>query len=385
MDALRGKIADSMGPLVESCARRFQASGEPLEDLVQEGYLGLLSALEHWDPARGVKFSTYSVHFIGGSIRHFLRDRCRPIREPARVHAMARRVDEVTVELAQSLARVPRADEVAAVLAVTEEEVGEAMESRGRQRAASIESDDEGLGIDAPDEGLPVARLVEDRVLLERALSVLKPREQEVIYECYFRDLSQVEVARKIGVSANYVSVTLRRATDRLRRVCLEAEVRDSDRQREGRLVDSETGLYDRAQVHARIVEGVSRSARESEAFGVVAVRLCGMPESGRGRSAVLSACGRSLRKAIRRSDIGGRWSEDVLVALLPGTGETSSVVATRLEGTLRSAAWEAGFRVVPACATWWYPEHGAHAEDLEERLDAFGAVLADSLLAEAV
>ncbi|MFM7322513.1 MAG: sigma-70 family RNA polymerase sigma factor, partial [Armatimonadota bacterium] len=292
LDELRGKIADAMGPLVESCARRFQASGEPVEDLVQEGFLGLLSALEHWDPARGVKFSTYAVHFIGGSIRHFLRDRCRPIREPARVHAMARRVEEVTVELTQSLDRAPRADEVAAVLAVTEEEVGEAIGSRGRRHAASIESDDEGLGIDAPDDGLPVARLVEDRVILERALAVLKPREQEVIYECYFRDLSQVEVAKKIGVSANYVSVTLRRATDRLRRVCMESEIRDSESRREGRLVDPETGLYDRGQVHARIVEGVSRAARESEPFGLVAVRLCGMPESGRGRAAVLAACG---------------------------------------------------------------------------------------------
>ncbi|MFM7320383.1 MAG: hypothetical protein ACKO5K_02515, partial [Armatimonadota bacterium] len=112
---------------------------------------------------------------------------------------------------------------------------------------------------------------------------------------------------------------------------------------------------------------------------------LCGMPESGRGRSAVLAACGRSLRKAIRRSDIGGRWSEDVLVALLPATGETSSVVSNRLEGTVRSAAWEAGFRVVPACATWWHPEHGAHTAELEERIDAFAAMLPEVLLAEAV
>jgi len=374
LDTLRGRIADAMHPLVESCARRFQASGEPVEDLVQEGYLGLLSALDHWDPSRGVKFSTYSVHFISGSIRHFLRDRCRPIREPARVHAMARRVEEASVELAQNLDRAPRADELAAVLDVTEEEVGEAIGSRGRQRAASIETDEDGLGIDAPDDALPISRLVEDRVLLERALAVLKPREQEVIYECYFRDLSQVEVAKKIGVSANYVSVTLRRATDRLRRVCMESEIRDPAWQREGRLVDSETGLYDRAQVHARIVEGVSRAARDSELFGLVAVRLGGMPESVRGRSAVLSACGRSLRKAIRRSDIGGRWSEDVLVALLPGTGETSAVVANRLEGTLRCAAWDAGFRVVPHCATWWHPEHGPHAADLERLLDGFAS-----------
>lgn len=366
LETLRGQIAESFSPLVESVARGFLAAGEPLEDLVQEGYLGLLAALEHWDPSRKVKFSTYAVHFIAGTIRHFLRDRCRPIREPARVHAMARKIERTSASLVHALERTPRPDEIAAELEVPEDLVDEVLAARGRsQMVAYAETDTTG---EAPDESSPLQNLVEDKVLLERALSFLKVREQQVLYEFYYRDLSQVEIARKIGVSANYVSVTLRRGTERLRKLFLEAEVRE--RGHEARVVDPETGLYSRDHIHARLVEGVSRAAREGEPFGIVRVALGGLPSASRVRSVLLEASGEALRRSIRRSDIGGRWCGDVLVALLPQTGETSVVVAQRLETTLRAAGEQAGAALVPTARTLWYPEHGVRGGDLAGRLD---------------
>ncbi|MFY7952293.1 MAG: sigma-70 family RNA polymerase sigma factor, partial [Armatimonadaceae bacterium] len=276
-----------MAPLVESNARRYRrVSGDLSEDLVQEGYLGLLAALEHWDPARGVKFSTYATHFIVGSIRHFLRDRSRPIREPLRLTALARRIDTAVSALSQQLGRAPRPDEIAAALEVSEESVGEALAVRDLSAPVSTNSLDGEW--ETADDTVPLAQLVEDRTVLGQALSVLRPREQEVVYEHFFRDLSQSEIARKLGISANYVSVTLRRSTERLRRVLCESEVLDSGGIREARLVDPETGLYTRLQTNARLLEGVSRAARENGLFGVVSVRLSGLPVAGRSRGAIL-------------------------------------------------------------------------------------------------
>lgn len=368
LETLRGQIADSLAPLVESVARRFLAAGEPVEDLVQEGYLGLLAALENWDPTRGVKFSTYAVHFINGAIRHFLRDRCRPIREPARVHALARRINAASTHLVHSLERTPRSDEIAQALELPVDVVDDILAVRERSNTTTIaEADPAG---DTPDDALPLQSVVEDRVLLERALGALKVREQQVFYEFYYRDLSQIEIARKIGVSANYVSVILRRGTDRLRRLFLEAEVRDREWDSAGQVVDAETGLYGREQTYARLVEGISRAARDGEPFGVVRVRLDGLPESSRPRREALEACGAALRRSIRRADIGGRWAPGVLVALLPQTGETSTVVAGRLEGTLRQAGDAVGVALRPVARTLWYPEHGLRAQELASRLD---------------
>lgn len=363
---LRERIATAMAPLVESAARRYRRSaGDLSEDLAQEGYIGLLAALEHWDPSRGVKFSTYATHFVVGAIRHYLRDRTSPIREPSRLTALARRVDSVVSGLSQQLGRAPRPDEVASALDVSEEEVGQALLARGMSSpvsTATLEGDWE-----TADGGLPIAQCVEDRTVLGQALSVLRPREQEVVYEHFFRDLSQSEIARKLGVSANYVSVTLRRSTDRLRRVLSESELLETRVLPATRLVDPETGLYSRSQTHARLLEGISQAVREDGLFGVVAVRLGVV--SGVGRVSALTEAGAVLRRSIRRSDIGGRWSTDVLVALLPGTGETSSVVADRLEERLRAVP---GLDSGLSTATFWYPEHGDRASDLVGALDGW-------------
>lgn len=380
-EELRSRIAAHYAPLVESVARRFLATGEPLDDLVQEGYLGLLSALEHWDPSRGVKFTTYAVHFIAGTIRHFLRDKCRPIREPAWVHALARRIDEVSQSLTHTLHRTPTPEELAAELQVPVEQVKDAISARSRAQTLSLtESEGDGAGDGVELDRLlaqipPVQRLVEDRILLEKALAALKPREQQVVYEFFFRDLNQVEIARKIGVSPNYVSVTLRKATDRLRRLFLEAEVLDRTRGRESSILDPVTGLYAPEHVRARLVEGVSRAARSGEPFGVVAFDLSALPTLARRQDDVLRACGATVRGSIRRTDVGGRWSETTLVTLLPGAGSTSSVVADRLTPLLLKAAVESGNPVEVTTRTVWYPELGRTARELIGLLDPSEAV----------
>jgi RNA polymerase sigma factor (sigma-70 family) len=118
LPVLKAKIARAYAGLVESVARKFVGTGEPLEDLAQEGYLGLLSALEYYDPQKGVRFSTYATHFIGGAIRHFLRDRSRMIREPAWLQETAVRVERSIESLTATLEREPTSGELAAALVI---------------------------------------------------------------------------------------------------------------------------------------------------------------------------------------------------------------------------------------------------------------------------
>src|SRR5688572_9230660 len=82
-DGLRARIAREYEPLVLSAARKYQATGEPFEDLSQEGMIGLMTAIDGYDPAKGIKFSTYAMHFVLGHIKHYLRDKGKLIKEPA--------------------------------------------------------------------------------------------------------------------------------------------------------------------------------------------------------------------------------------------------------------------------------------------------------------
>ena len=112
---LKARIASHFTSLVESIARRFVHTGEPFEDLVQEGFLGLLSALENYDPSKKVKFSTYATHFVAGAIRHFLRDRGKIIKEPAWLHELYTKISRASDSLTQRLGRPATSAEIAKV------------------------------------------------------------------------------------------------------------------------------------------------------------------------------------------------------------------------------------------------------------------------------
>ena len=384
LPVLKEKIARAHGPLVESVARKFMGTGEPVEDLAQEGYLGLLSALEYYDPYKGVRFSTYATHFISGAIRHFLRDRSRLIREPAWLQETAGRIERTVESLTVQLERPPTPGEIAESLAIPVETVEETLASRPVFRVVSYDdvapNEDSETGRDrlAPEESAPLMSVnVENRVVLHEAMQRLRPFEQQVIYEFYFRNLSQTEIATKLGVSCNYVSVTLRKAVERMGKLMSEAEAFDRRRRREGSILDPITGLYSYDHLRARLEEAVSRAVRASMPLSLIQFSLQGAPPTGRGRDEALEQCGSNLRSSIRRMDMAGRGPDDTLLVILANTGPQVDLAARRLTGVLEEAGAITRLPLRIVAGTAWHPEQARTATDLlQEAQQALTAAL---------
>src|SRR5579871_6747084 len=146
----RDQIVLHFTNLVESVARRFSGASEPIEDLAQEGYIGLITAVDLYDPAKNVKFSTYATHFIIGQIKHYLRDRGKIIKEPAWLQELNQRMTKIIDSLAQQLSRPPTNAEIAEMMGLTEEAVTEMLTTREIFKVGSI---DGGSGDNEDDSG----------------------------------------------------------------------------------------------------------------------------------------------------------------------------------------------------------------------------------------
>ncbi|MFQ6098752.1 MAG: sigma-70 family RNA polymerase sigma factor, partial [Armatimonadota bacterium] len=120
---LREQLIKRHADLVEKVARGFMASGEPLEDLIQEGYLGLIKAVDSYDVNRAVKFTTYATHTISGEIRHYLRDRKTLIREPGWLHELSQKISRAIDRLTHNMDQAPTVEEIARETNLTEEAV----------------------------------------------------------------------------------------------------------------------------------------------------------------------------------------------------------------------------------------------------------------------
>lgn len=383
---LKAKIAYQHTPLVESIARRFVGSGEPFEDLVQEGFLGLLSALENYDPertadkepGRKIKFSTYATHFIVGAIRHFLRDRGKIIKEPAWLHEISVKVARATDALTVELGRAPQSTEIARVLNLTEEAVEEIIATRHTFQVAafgsSSEDTDSALGLVDPekirsDKHVTLRLPIEDRIVLENAVLKLKELEQRVLFEFFYQDHSQTEIAKQFGISCNYVSHILKNATGKLKRIIGEADVRDRSRGASGSaLTCPSTGLLAPAQTLSRFGEALARSARENRACAVVHIRVSGLPERGLRRETLLNKLGEVVRGAIRKVDIAGRAEgrpDDFLFLLPQRDGGQAQETANHLENLFLAFGAAEGETLLVHVGVAAYPVAGRSVADL--------------------
>jgi RNA polymerase sigma factor (sigma-70 family) len=229
VSSLRDHLVLVHAPLVEHCARGFVASGEPLDDLIQEGYVGLIKAVDRFDPDKGIKFSTYSCHLISGEIRHYLRDLGRLIHEPGWHFELRGRINRATDSLTQSNGRAPSVEEIAGHLSVKPETVREVQERSSTLYVDSLEAKTEesqgegrvdflerfqGAASSASDEGR-----IEDQMFLEMALPQLRELEQQALTLFFFDELSKSDIARKLGISVNYVSYLVKRGTEALKRI----------------------------------------------------------------------------------------------------------------------------------------------------------------------
>jgi RNA polymerase sigma-B factor len=209
-------------PLVEHCDRRFRNRGEPFEDLVQVGTIGLIKSIDRFDLGRGVEFSTYATPTIVGEIKRHFRDKGWAIRVPRRLQELRMQISSTTAELTQALGRSPTPRELAEAIGCTVEEIVEGIESSNAYSTLSLDATDDGgdegvsmlelMGLD--DEGL---EHIEIRESIKPLLEALPPREKRILLLRFFRNKTQSEIAEEIGVSQMHVSRLLSRTLDQLR------------------------------------------------------------------------------------------------------------------------------------------------------------------------
>lgn len=221
MDA-REKLVMSHLNLVRFLANKFKNRGEPLDDLMQVGYLGLLKAIDRFDPSRGLEFTTFATPTILGEIKRHFRDKGWSVRVPRRLQELSAKVNQATDLLTTQLQRSPTIAEIAEYLDATVDEVLEAMESSSAYSSVSLEAP---AGPDAEDTPSVIDRyatedsdlaLTDDRLVIEEALEGFSPREREVIELRFIKGMTQIEIAEQLGISQVQVSRLLRRTLKKI-------------------------------------------------------------------------------------------------------------------------------------------------------------------------
>jgi RNA polymerase sigma-B factor len=221
--AIRDALIERALPLAHQVARRYARTSEPLDDLIQVARLGLVKAVERFDPDRGTAFSTYAVPTMVGEIKRYFRDTGWAVHVPRSLQERVFQIEQAEKKLGSELGRAPSVEDLAAAAELSVEETLEAMEAGGAFEARSLEApapaeDQEGRSyaetIGAADEHF---ELVEDRNAVACALKVLPIRERRILHMRFMQDMTQSEIAERIGVSQMQVSRLLRRALQRLR------------------------------------------------------------------------------------------------------------------------------------------------------------------------
>ncbi len=211
--------------LAHFLARRYAGRGEPLEDLIQAAHLGLLAAIERFDPERGTEFSTFATATIVGEIKRYFRDKTWAIHVPRRLRELNNALMRVVDDLGQRLERSPTIPEIAAAAGRPFEEVVEALEVGHAYSPVSLDAEvTEGaaaplaradiLGAEDPE----LERL-ESRHTVTQALESLPERLREVVRLRYYEELPQAQIAQRLGISQMHVSRLQREALRHLRRL----------------------------------------------------------------------------------------------------------------------------------------------------------------------
>lgn len=208
--------------LVRFLANKFKNRGEPLDDLVQVGYLGLLKAIDRFDPDRGLEFTTYATPTILGEIKRHFRDKGWSVRIPRRLQELSAKVNQATDTLTTQFQRSPTIQEIADCLDASVDEVLEAMESSSAYSSVPLEGTGSSENDDAPSvidrygsEDNELA-FTDDRLVIEEALKGFSPREREVIELRFLKGMTQIEIAEQLGISQVQVSRLLRRTLKKI-------------------------------------------------------------------------------------------------------------------------------------------------------------------------
>ncbi|MFJ5773026.1 RNA polymerase sigma factor SigF [Streptomyces sp. NPDC093094] len=222
-DVLRGEIVEAWLPMAARLAGRFRNRGESYEDLRQVAALGLVKAVDRYDPALGNAFESYAVPTVTGEIKRHFRDHMWTVHVPRRVQDLRNQVRFAVQELSQRApGRRPTVTEIAAHTDMSEEDARAGLEALESFTALSLDAELPGgedghrLGdvLGAPD---PALDTVVDREAVRPRLAALPEREQAILYMRFFGDMTQSRIAEQLGVSQMHVSRLISRCCARLR------------------------------------------------------------------------------------------------------------------------------------------------------------------------
>lgn len=212
----RERVLVELMPLVRALASRYAGRGEPLEDLVQVGALGLIKAVDRFDTERGVEFSSYAVPTIVGEIRRHFRDKAWAMHVPRRLKELSVRLSRVLDERTTELGRSPTVAELAEAAGVEEEDVIDALDSAQAYSTRSLQAPFDDDGDESLSDRLGVEERgydeVEDGSLVSAGLGALDERERRIVELRFFEEMTQSQIAAELGISQMHVSRLLRRA-----------------------------------------------------------------------------------------------------------------------------------------------------------------------------
>ena len=216
-EKLRDDLVEEFAWVARHCARRFADRGEPFDDLIQVGMLGVFKAVQRFDPEHGTSFVSFALPTVLGELRRHFRDHTWAVRVPRRLKDLHVEVGATIDFLGTELGRPPTPDQVADHLGITVEEVLEALDAGAAYRSAPLNVSGERGEDDVPSGvllGVDDERLAgsEDRVMLRDALKALPPRERRILELRFAEGLSQSEIAELVGVSQVHVSRLLRKS-----------------------------------------------------------------------------------------------------------------------------------------------------------------------------
>ena len=218
----RDQLINGYLPVAEHIARRFAGRGEPLDDLIQVATVGLINAVDRFEPARGSNFLSFAVPTITGEVRRYFRDHGWSTRVPRRLKDLNLAIRSAVAEMSQQLGRAPRPSELADRLGVPVSQVIEGLQAGEAYRSSSL---DEMLGcgegtatlgefVGALDAELA---LIDHRETLRPVLAELSPRDRKILILRFFHQQTQTQIAEQVGISQMHVSRVLRQTLTYLR------------------------------------------------------------------------------------------------------------------------------------------------------------------------
>lgn len=225
-EGIRDQLVLMHKDLARLLAGKFKNRGQPLEDLIGVATIGLINAIDRYDPGRGTKFSTYATPTILGEMKRYFRDKSWHLKVPRHLQELNWSANKAAERLTQELGRKPTITEIADAIGATEEETLEAIELVNAHETVSLDNKltleedtvplTQGDVIGSQDEDIQKINAYED---LRSAIDALDPREQSIIRLRYFNDLSQTEVAKRLDISQMHVSRLQTKALKKLKQL----------------------------------------------------------------------------------------------------------------------------------------------------------------------